>query len=293
MIQAPDLRNLAELPDSELLALIRSKPAASELRESANGQLVKRYRSLVGSCVQQFHPVAGNTEDLMQVGYLGLVKAINNFDPAFGVSLVAYAKPCISGEIKRYFRDARWQLHVARPVKELAAEVRRATPQLSQDLGRTPAEPDLAKYLSVSTVALRNARLAEMAFHPASLEAPTGAGTVTVADRLGTEDPRIEHVLGMLSVAAHWSELPAREQKILILRFYQGMTQVQIGQQFGISQMQVSRLIAHALGYLRSRVFGMQEWDHQVAAGPGGGSARPPGNRTAHEKLRDQAPVPA
>lgn len=194
----------------------------------------------------------------MQVGYVGLMKAINNFDPALGYSLAAYAEPCITGEIKRHFRDRRWHIHVNRTVKDLAAEIRAATPKLAQDLGRTPSGPDLARHLRISDTELRDAQLAERAFLPSSLDEPPSAspGTGTLADLIGADDPRIEHILSMQSVATHWGELPVCEQKILFLRFYNGLSQVQIGEQLGMSQMQVSRRLAHALGYLRPRLLG-------------------------------------
>ena len=197
----------------------------------------------------------------MQVGYVGLVAAINNFDPAVGCSLATYAHPHITGEIKRYFRDKRWQVHITRSVKELAIQARTATWRLTQELGRMPAESDLAASLGVSDHDLRNAQLAEMAFQPSSLDAPTSSqpGAAIPADLLGGEDPRMEHVLDMQAVATHWPELPLLEQKILLLRFYGSMTQDQIGRHLGISQMQVSRLLSHALGYLRPRLLGLDE----------------------------------
>ena len=195
----------------------------------------------------------------MQVGYVGLVKAINNFDPDFGCSLAAYARPCVIGEIKRHFRDGRWQIHVNRSAKELAAEVRSATSRLAQDLGRTPSESDLCRDLGVTTEELRDALFAARAFRPFSLDGMSSQpGARSLSDLVGGEDPRLEHVLGMHSLAVHFRELPVREQKILVLRFYDGLTQAQIGSQFGISQMHVSRLIAHALGYLRERMSGLR-----------------------------------
>ena len=197
----------------------------------------------------------------MQVGYVGLMKAISNFDPALSGSLVAYAQVCISGEIKRHFRDKRWQVHVQRSVRELVLAVREANGQLTQDLGRVPAESEMARHLGVSGADLREAQRAEMAFRTASLDAPLAGqpGTATLADVLGEEDPRMERMLGMHAVAAHWGELPSREREILLMRFQDDMTQVEIGQQLGISQGHVSRLIAHALGYLRPRLLGQQE----------------------------------
>jgi RNA polymerase sigma-B factor len=155
-------------------------------------------------------------------------------------------------------------------VQELILEVRADAGPLAQDLGRVPAEAELARHLGVTGDALREARKAELAFQPGSLDAPlrTQSGTATLADLLGGEDPHFEHVLGMRAVVTHWGELPPREQKILILRFYGDMTQGQIGQRLGISQMHVSRLTAHALGHLRTRLLGQQ--DHPAdAARPG------------------------
>jgi RNA polymerase sigma-B factor len=245
--------------DRELLDLVRSLPRDSERRDAACAELVIRYRSLVWSCVQRYCLVPEIAEDLMQVGYVGLLKAINNFDPDFGCSLATYARPCITGEVKRHFRDGRWQIHVSRSAKDLAADVRVATSRLAQDLGRTPSESDLCRDLGVTSGELRDAQFAARAFRPFSLDAMSSQpGGRSLSDLVGDEDPRLEHVLGMQSLAAHFPELPAREQKILVLRFYDGMTQTQIGSQFGISQMHVSRLIAHALGYLRERMSGYQ-----------------------------------
>jgi len=254
-------QELAELDDRELLGIAGSLPRIGARRMAACELLVFRYRYLVRSCVQRYSRGPEPAEDLLQVGYVGLVAAINNFDPAVGCSLATYARSHINGEIKRYFRDKRWHVHVVRPVKELVMQVRTATWQLAQELGRMPTEADLAASLGVSGHDLRNARLAEMAFEPSSLDAPLSGqpGTALVADLLGEEDPQLDHMLDMQAVAAHWGELSAHEQKILLMRFYGGMTQDKIGQQLGISQIQVSRLLGRALGYLRPRLLGRDE----------------------------------
>jgi RNA polymerase sigma-B factor len=209
-----------------------------------------------------------SAKELMQVGYVGLLKAIGNFDPAVGAVLAAYARPTISGELKRYFRDTRWPLHVGRPVQELVLQVRDATGPLTQQLGRTPADSDLARHLGVSGDEVRQARQAQLAFQPSSLDAPlAGLSTVsTLADSLGAEDPRLDHMLGMHAVAAHWGELPPREQQILIMDFLGNMTQAQIGLRLSISQMHVSRLRAHALGHLRARLLGPEPRQVQGSA---------------------------
>jgi RNA polymerase sigma-B factor len=248
--------DLAGLDDQSLLRLVQSLPRASQRRAAACELLVTRHEGMVRSCVRPYRRSPVPDQDLMQVGYVGLLKAIGNFDPAAGASLAAFARPYISGEIKRYFRDLRWPLHVRRPVQELVLKVRDATGPLTQQLGRTLADSDLALHLGVSGDELRQARHAQLAFEPSSLDAPLAGqpAASTLADTLGEEDPRLEHMLAMHAVAAHWGELPLREQQILTMYFRGGMTQAQIGQRLRISQMQVSRLRTRALNHLRAQL---------------------------------------
>jgi len=117
--------------------------------------LVSRYEGLVRSCVRRYVRSPVSARDLMQVGYLGLLTAIGHFDPAVGASLAAYARPCVSGELKRFFRDKRWAVRVKRPVQELVLQVREAAGPLAQQLGRTPADSDLARHLGISGDELR------------------------------------------------------------------------------------------------------------------------------------------
>lgn len=251
-------RDLEGLENGALLAIVHSLPHGSMVRDAACEVLVGRHYGLVRSCVRRYSHRPDLTEDLMQVGYVGLMKAISNFDPAIGGSLAAYAHPSITGEIKKHFRDKIWPVHVGRHAQELMLEVRSASGQLAQDLGRVPTEPDLARHLGVSGDALREARRAELALRPGSLDAPVGGepGSLSLADLLGAEDPRMEPMLGMRAVAAHWNELPLRERKILVMCFYDDMTQAEIAQRLGLSQMHISRLLARALKYLRPRVLG-------------------------------------
>ena len=249
-------RGLAGLDDEELLGIVRSLAGGSGSRSAACDLLVSRHRNLVCSSVRRYRGGSEPAEDLMQVGYLGLMKAISRFDPAVGTNLAAYAQACISGEIKRHFRDKCWPVHVKRSVQDLVLKVRKATSQLTQDLGRAPTQSEMARHLGVSCDDLRDAQRAELASRPSSLDTllASQAGTTTLADILGEEDRGVEHMLGMRAVAAHWGELPPREQRILRMRFQQDMTQAQIGEQLGISQIHVSRLLAHALGHLRQRL---------------------------------------
>jgi RNA polymerase sigma factor (sigma-70 family) len=155
-------RDLTGLDERALLGFAGSLPKGSELR-AASELLVSRYDWLVRSCVRRYLHGPEPAEDLMQVGYVGLLKAIGNFDPGICGSLAAYARPCISGELKRHFRDKRWQIHVKRSVQDLMLEAREAASQLAQELGRTPAESEMARHLGVSADELRHARLPPLA----------------------------------------------------------------------------------------------------------------------------------
>jgi RNA polymerase sigma-B factor len=261
-VAGPDAsRDLAELDDGALLGILRLMPRASGRRAAACEILVTRYQGLLWSCVRQYLRSSEPTEDIAQVAYVGLLKAINNFDPVRGRSLAAFAWPCMNGEIKRHFRDRRWQVHVGRAAQELMLNVRAATGQLAQELGRTPTESDLARHLGVGRDDLRQAQQAELAFQPSSLDAPPAGrlGIRTLADTLGEDDPRLEHMLAMRAVATHWGELTVREQSILVMNFGGGLTQTEIGQRLRISQMHVSRLRAHALRHLRSRLLDLED----------------------------------
>jgi RNA polymerase sigma-B factor len=247
---------LCELSDDELLRRFRLLPRGDERRAAMCEILVQRHEKLVRSCVRQYRGSPEPTEDLMQVGYVGLLKAINNYDPAVGSSLTAYAAPCVSGEIKRHFRDKRWQIHVRRSAQELLLELRKATEELTQQLGRDPGDDELARRLGVSDDDLLEARQADMVFSAYSLDAPLSdrEDPAQLGDVLGDEDAQVEHTIEMEAVATHWSELPEREQRILVMRFYGNLTQAEIGDRLGISQMHVSRLLARALSHLRSRL---------------------------------------
>src|ERR1700722_3611678 len=166
---------LWELDDRELLAIAGSLPHSGDRRAAARDLLVSRHRALVYSCVRRYLGGPEPAEDLVQVGYLGLVKAINNFDPAFGYGLSSYARAYILGEIKRHFRDKRWQLHVERPMQELVLHVRETTERLTHELGRAPADVELAGDLRVSVADIREAHRAELVLHPKSLDEPAAS----------------------------------------------------------------------------------------------------------------------
>jgi len=257
-VSFPARAELRALSDNALLAQLRELPRDSAGREAICEILVSRYAGLVRSCVRPYLQSPEPTEDLMQVGYLGLLKAINNFDPEYGDSLGAYAQPCISGEIKRHFRDRRWQLRVRRHDQELLLEMRAAEETLTQQLGRSPDGSELARYLGVTDDDVRHAREAHLAFAARSLDAPLSHtdDPALLGDTLGEDDPAVIHATDIEAVRTHLDELPEREQRVLIWRFYGNLTQSQIGDRMGISQMHVSRLLERALSYLRAQLTG-------------------------------------
>jgi RNA polymerase sigma-B factor len=261
---APSRATLAELDDNDLLARCQGQAPDSPERTAACDVLVRRYTPLVRECARRYSDSPEPAEDLMQVGYVGLLKAIRNYDPSFGSGLHAYALPCIAGEIKRHFRDKRWQVRVSRPVQELVLGMRGATEDLTHELGHAPSEGELAERLGVTAEEVREARQALGAFTALSLNAPAGESDDPgeLGDLLGGEDTGVDQAVDMEAVAQHWEELPRREQRILLLRFYGNFTQEQIATRLGISQMHVSRLQARALARLRNRLLGPDRSAH-------------------------------
>ena len=251
-VPAPDVLSrpaLDKLTDAQLAELLRDPGR----HDAACETLVSRYQSIVNSCARRYRLPAQFTEDLVQVGYVGLLKAINGFDPAVTPELAGYAHACVSGEIKRYFRDKRWQLSVRRADQDLLLRARAVRAELVQELGRVPVDAEVARHLEITVDELEAADAAASAFAPASLDAELGEG-LTLADLIGQEDQDLERAVDLEALSAHWGELPRREQRILTLRFYGNKSQAEVAQDVGCSQMHVSRLEARALGHLRQRL---------------------------------------
>jgi RNA polymerase sigma-B factor len=270
--------DLGRASDSELLALIRTAPRGSRERNAACDVLVRRYEFLVRICAQQYRGCPEPLEELMQVGYVGLIKAINLFNPALGTGLRPYAEPCIRGEIKRYFRDQRWQVHVPRGARDLRLEMRASREDLTHQLARHPRDAELSRYIGITLADLAEAQRADRAFEAASLDAPLSSG-LTLAEVLGDEDQALELALDLEALWKEWLRLPKREQRLLMLRFFGDMTQAEIGKRLGISQMQVSRLLGSVLGQLRDSLVG----DEHRASCPQRGARHRRGQRTKVE----------
>jgi RNA polymerase sigma-B factor len=195
-------------------------------------------------------------DDLVQVAYLGLIKAVDNFDPDYGNGFLGYATPMILGEVKRYFRDATWDVHVPRRTQELSGALRGATEQLTSELGRSPTVPELAARLNASAEEVTEALDAAEAYTTTSLDRPAhpDAGDTTLADFMGSDDPSFDLVVNREALKPLLARLGERDKRILMMRFFRGMTQAEIGAELQVSQMQVSRLLSRILGELRAEL---------------------------------------
>ncbi|MER7007543.1 SigB/SigF/SigG family RNA polymerase sigma factor [Dactylosporangium sp. NPDC000555] len=194
--------------------------------------------------------------DLVQVAALGLVKAVDGFDPARGIEFGAYATPTIAGEIKRHFRDRTWGVRLPRRLQELRLQVGHARDELTQRLGRSPTVAELAAHLSTGEEDVIEVLGSGDAYRPVSLDTPTHTAeeSTTIADTIGGEPSEYNMVEFREALRVLVERLPEREQRILAMRFYGNLTQTEIAERVGLSQMHVSRLLAHALGFLRRRL---------------------------------------
>jgi RNA polymerase sigma-B factor len=190
----------------------------------------------------------------MQVASLGLVKAVDRFDTSRGTAFSSFAVPTILGELKRYFRDLGWSVHVPRGAQEMALKVEEAQQQLTTKTGRPPSVQELAQYLEMPIEDVLEALETASAHHSTSLDAPRDDGeeeSGSLADAFGEEDDRYELVDASVTIAVAARQLSARERRVLVLLFVEDMTQTQIAEQIGVSQMQVSRILRRALARLR------------------------------------------
>jgi RNA polymerase sigma-B factor len=221
-------------------------------RPAARRRAVQAYLPLATHIARRYANRGEPLPDLVQVAVIGLIKAVDRFDVQRGVPFAAYATPTILGEIKRYFRDSAWMVRVPRGMQELSARVGPATESLAQGLLRTPSVADLAADLVVSESAVMAARRSAYAYRPWSFEQTTSAASgMQLADSLGDVDPGFDAVNDREALRGCLADLPARERRIIELRFFAGMTQSQIAAEICLSQMQISRLLVRALARLR------------------------------------------
>jgi RNA polymerase sigma-B factor len=220
----------------------------------ARDELARLFQPLAEYLARRFYGRGEPLDDLVQVANLGLLKAIDRFDLSRGVKFSTYATATIVGELKRHFRDKGWALRVPRRLQEAGMKVGRAVTEMYQDLGRAPTVAEIGTRTGLSEDEVLEAMETAHAYTTASLDAPTDEEGTTSLDKLGSEEESFELLEGWTSVAPAIRELPKRERTILYLRFFRGLTQTQIAEEMGISQMHVSRLLARTLRDLRQRV---------------------------------------
>jgi RNA polymerase sigma-B factor len=235
--------------------LLRRYHEDGDLR--AREQLIEQYMSLVRSLARRYSYRGEQLEDLVQIGAIGLIKAIDRFDLDRGVELTTYATPNIIGEIKRHFRDKGWAVRVPRGLQELNVRLSRLMEELTVQLGRSPTIPELAKAAGVEEEQVLEALESGRAYTSLSLSVGGGGGDdddLDPLESLGTEEHQYEVSEDRAVLAPGFRALDERERKILQLRFFDGLTQSQIAQQVGISQMHVSRLIRRSLEKIRETI---------------------------------------
>ena len=217
---------------------------------AARERLIERHMPLARSLAVQYRHAREPLEDLCQVANLGLVKAVDRFDPDRGIAFTSFAVPTILGELKRHFRDKTWSIHLSRGAQESIARVEKTTEALRQELGRFPSVSEVAAACAMTIEAVAEARLAEGASRMSSLDAPVRGSEGDFAELLGHDDAGLTRVEDALWIEQLSGDLTPREREILRLRFVEDLVQREIAERIGISQMHVSRVLRQALDHL-------------------------------------------
>lgn len=223
----------------------------------AREKLVMSHLNLVRFIANKFKNRGEPIDDLVQVGYLGLLKAIDRFDPSRGLEFTTFATPTIMGEIKRHFRDKGWSVRVPRRLQELSAKVNQATDTLTSQLQRSPTIAEIADYLDATVDEVLEAMESSSAYSSVSLEAPSGADdddTPSVIDRYATEDSDLAFTDDRIIIEEALASFSPRERDVIEMRFLKGMTQIEIAEKLGISQVQVSRLLRRTLKKIQDKI---------------------------------------
>jgi RNA polymerase sigma-B factor len=235
-----------------LFAQLRDPRCGEPERERLREALVQLHLPLVEHCARRFRNRGEPMEDLLQVGTIGLIKAVDRFDLERGLEFSTYATPTILGEIKRYFRDKGWAIRVPRRLQELRGQISASTAELTQTLGRSPTAGELAHAIGCSVEDIVEGLESGNAYATLSLDGGDDASDApSMLDAIGIEDEGLDQVEIRESVRPLLASLPPREKRILLLRFFKNMTQSQIAEEIGVSQMHVSRLLTRTLRQLR------------------------------------------
>jgi RNA polymerase sigma-B factor len=234
----------------KFVALPPDDPGRADLRNA----LVTGYLPVVQHIARRFAGRGEPIDDLEQAGTVGLLNAVDRFEPDRGVDFLSYAVPTVTGEIRRHFRDRTWAMRVPRRLKDLQSAINSAVGPLSQELGRAPRPSEIAQRLGLSTDEVVEGLDAQQAYRSTSLDELVAGADTSLTDTLGEADAELEKVEYRQTLAPLLDELPERERRILVLRFFGNMTQTQIADRIGISQMHVSRLLAQTVATLRRRM---------------------------------------
>jgi RNA polymerase sigma-B factor len=226
---------------------------AASRDEKLRDELVTEHIGLARRLAHRFANRGEPYDDLVQVGSIALIKAVDRFDPERGVEFTTYATGTVIGELKRHFRDKGWAVRAPRRIQELYLELGHTIDALSQELGRPPTVPELAESIGVSQDAILEAIEAGQGYRSSSIDAP-GQRDETLADRLGEDDAEVAVVDERSVLAPALAALPERQQEVVRLRFVDGLTQSEIAARVGISQMHVSRLLAQSLARIRENL---------------------------------------
>ena len=250
-------------------------PQTGQLHDAFQNELVLNYLDLAESLASRFAARGRERSDLVQVAYLGLIKAARGFDEEKGESFPAYAAPTISGELKRFLRDRCWTVRPPRRIQDVRTQLLHTAPDLAQSLGRVPSAQELASELGVTPADVREAQAAGSSMHPDSLDSPDPWGGPTMGEGLVSPDQPIEHLEELVCLHEAIQELDPDDREMLYRRYFREETQVELGKRFGISQMQVSRRLSRILVWLQHRLLDEEDRGGEGRSGDrDGGSAR-------------------
>jgi len=260
-----------KVDDDDVLRLFAEMPGDVRARE----EIVRRFQPLAEYLARRFAGRGEPLEDLIQVANIGLLGAIERFDPEREVRFSTYAAATMIGELKRHFRDKGWTIRVPRRLQELGLRINRSLGAFSQELGRSPTIAEIADRLDVSEEEVVDAMEAAQAYSTVSLDTPINEEGTTSLDLLGEVDDSMELLEGWASLAPALHDLPARERRVLYLRFFGGLTQSEIAEEIGVSQMHVSRILSQTLAILRGSVLPDRETDGDTGENGEGAQGTP------------------
>jgi len=247
---------LEEMTAEELLAEMVREGTPDSQRERLRERIVEMHRPLAMEIARRYRYRGEPVEDLLQAAYVGLMKAVNGFDPTLGHAFRGYAVVTMTGEVKRHFRDRTWAIRVPRLYQERRSELNRLVGDLSQDLGRSPTVAELAAKMNITEEDVLLTLDASAAYSTLSLDAPLGTedDAASLGDVIPEDDDTLSTMVDREAVKPLIDALPSREKHILLLRFFGNMTQAEIAAEFGISQMHVSRILRKVLDQLRAEL---------------------------------------